>query len=461
MFQGLSAVNGRPVTQSRIVYAYLLLNGALQSLADILLQPAILLAAIVWLLDGSLTDVAMLAVAAALPWALSAVIMPLVLTLAESVSAVTLVSGVVRGLAAAAIAFIGWRATSIEAGTFVNLLILAFVVYQVASAINAQAAHALATGHRVIARNRRGLTDRRVAGALAALLGGAVAWRVFAAGDVAFPRAAGWLLLFAGLGVLAATWFQLTLPGLARLQRSLPAPFVEGTFLSTLRSGPMRRFLIFRLALGLATLADPFIIIFGLSEMSLDLRFLGASVLAYALAQIAGEVAWGAMLETRGARRPLQMAALLRLAAIPLALTLPDVATSVAYQDRFESPTLASWAFVGVFALLGLSRSAHDQAEQRYLADITVDAPRQRAAIMVTNLLLTLTAGAALIGLALVDRYSLGTALIVAAAVAFLALLASGMLVEGNPRVMYRSGLRPVRARRRTRVRRPAGARRR
>jgi uncharacterized membrane protein len=339
--------------------------------------------------------------------------------------------------------------------------VLAFLAYQVASAINAQAAHALVTGDRQPPMSRRGLTDRRLGGALAAIVAALVAWSVFSVGDITLSRAAGWVLMLAGLAVVAATWFQLTLPGLPRLQRSLPAPFVEGTFISTLRSVPMRRFLVFRLLLGVSTLADPFIIVYALSEMSLDMRYLGGSILAYALALIVGEIAWTALMGAKHARRPLQVAALLRLAALPLALVLPGIATSTPYQERFDSPAIVSWAFVGVFALMGLARSAHDQAEQHYLSDITTDPPHQRAAIMITNLLLTLTAAAALVGAALANRYSLATALVVAATAAFFALLASGFLIEGNPRVLYRSGLRPRRPRRRSRLRRAPGPRRR
>lgn len=461
MIRDLSAIPRRTTSPPVVVYTHLLLNGALQSLADALLQPAVLLAAVVWMLGGSTTDVAMLAVAASLPWALSAVIMPVVLTMAESLSAVTVVSGIARAAAAALVAFIGWRVTAIGANTFVGLLVLAYLAYQVASAINAQAAHALVTGDRQPPMSRRGLTDRRLGGALAAGLAALVAWRVFAAEDISLPRAAGWILMLAGLAVVAATWFQLTLPGLPRLQRSLPAPFVEGTFVSTLRSIPMRRFLTFRFLLGVSTLADPFIIVYALSEMRLDMRYLGGSVLAYALALIVGEIAWSALMGAKHARRPLQVAALLRLAALPLALVLPGIAASTAYQERFDSLAAVSWAFVAVFALLGLSRSAHDQAEQHYLADITTDPPHQRAAIMITNVLLVLTGVAALVGAALVNRYSLATALVVAATAAFLALLASGFLIEGNPRVLYRSALRPRRLRRRSRLRRAPGPRRR
>jgi MFS family permease len=204
---------------------------------------------------------------------------------------------------------------------------------------------------------------------------------------------------------------------------------------ATLRSRPMRRYLAFRLILGLSTLADPFIIVFGLSEMGLQPRYVGGSILVFALAQVGGGVVWPLLLDTRGSRLPLQFAALLRLTAVTLAVMVPGVARSSAYLERYDSPAVASWAFVATFALLGLARSAHDPSEHRYLEDITTSPTLQRAAIVATNVILTLTAGAALIG-------------------AFVALIASGLLFEGRPRVQYRSGARSGRIRRISRVRR-------
>jgi MFS family permease len=148
------------------------------------------------------------------------------------------------------------------------------------------------------------------------------------------------------------------------------------------------------------------------------------------------------------------MATLLRLIAVSLAVIVPGVARSTAYQDRYDSPAVASWAFVAAFALLGLARSAHDPSEQQYLEDMTITPSLQRAAIMATNVVLVFAAGAALIGAVLVDRYSLETTLILAAAVSFVALIASGTLFEGRPRVQYRSGARSGRVRRMSRVRR-------
>ena len=462
MFSGLVTSLRQPSSQPRLVYLRLLVNGGLQGLADALLQPILLPVAMVWLLGGSATDVAMLAVAAALPWAAGAVILPLVLTDREVVGAVTFGSGVARAGAAALLAFLGWRSIDLAPDTLATLLVLAFLVYQTASAVNTQAAHVLAAlaqpDHQAALR---GFHDRKPVVSAMAVLGGFVAWRALAPEGIPAVRTMGWLLLLAGIAAVAAVWFQLTVPGLWSGRRASARPRADLAARGILRQRAIRRFLLFRLVLGLSMLADPFLIVYGISEMDLAVRYVGGSMLAYALLLGVGQGLWASIATTRSSRRPLQVAAWLRLAAIPLALVLPGIAGSATYQDLFDSPTAASAAFVLVFALLGLARSAHDEAEQRYLTDIVPEAPRRHATIMATNVVLSVTATAPLLGAVLIAQFSSGVALTVAAAAAFAALIAGGLLVEGNPRIHYRDGDRTPARRRGVRVRRLSGTRRR
>ncbi|HVL26476.1 MAG TPA: hypothetical protein VM450_20465 [Thermomicrobiales bacterium] len=459
MFEGLTVIRSRSRRHPGVAYTHALLNGALQSLADVLLQPALLLAATIWLLNGSIDGIAIVAVAAAAPWAVCAILVPFLQLVAETIPAIALISGLVRAASAALIAFLGWRATSIDGADLVILLTLAYIGYQLSSAVSAQVSHGIIAGTTLSAERVRTLRDRRLAGAAMAVLGGLIAWRVFAANAISLPRAAGWLLMLAGMAVVAATWFQLTSPGMFRPRRTFYPSFGGGTIAASLRTRPVRRYAIFRLLLGLSTLADPFIIVYGLSAMNLHIRYIGGAILFHALAQVVGGVLWPMLLAARGSRRPIQIATLLRLAALALAVVVPQVATSQAYVNRFDTPTLASWAFVATFALLGLVRSAHDQTEQQYLADIVPEPSPHMAAIMGTNVLLLLTSGAALLGAFLIDRYSLDTTLTIAAVISFAALLASGLLFEGNPRVVYRGDTRTTRPRQVKRLRRRTLAR--
>jgi hypothetical protein len=459
VFEGLTVFRSRSRRHPGVAYTHALLTGALQSLADVLLQPALLLAATIWLLNGSTDTIAVVAVAAAAPWALCAILVPFLQLVAETIPAIALISGLVRAASAALIAFLGWRATSISGADLVILLTLAYLGYQLSSAVSAQVFHGLLAGTTLTTERVRTLRDRRVAGAATAVIGGLIAWRVFAADAISLPRAAGWLLMLAGMAVVAATWFQLTTPGMFRARRTTYPSLGGGTIAATLRTRPVRRYIVFRLLLGLSTLADPFIIVYGLSGMNLHIRYIGGAILLSALAQMAGGVLWPLLLATRGSRRPLQIASLLRLAALALAVAMPQVATSQAYIDRFDTPALASWAFIATFALLGLVRSAHDQTEQQYLADVVPEPSPHMAAIMATNILLVLTSGAALLGAFLIDRSSLDTTLTIAAVISFAALLASGLLFEGNPRVVYRGDTRTDRPRRVRRLRRRSLAR--
>src|SRR5690606_19054477 len=95
-----------------------------------------------------------------------------------------------------------------------------------------------------------------------------------------------------------------------------------------LQQPAMRRYLYVRLLFGLATLADPFLIIFGLMHMDLDIGYVGAIMLVIVLAQVTGGVVWTPFRAYRGARLSILLPALRRLAAIGLAVGVPFIAGS-------------------------------------------------------------------------------------------------------------------------------------
>jgi hypothetical protein len=416
-----------------------------------------MLAAVVWLLNGSFEDVAVITVVASASYAFGSVIMPYVLARVDDIRLVLLGASSVRAAAAAIIATIGWQASRFSPGEVVSLLVIAILFYQVSSAIN-------------VSRNPRSTIadedqptspgSRQIVGASAAIIGGITAWRALENPDLAFPTSAGWVLALGGMASLASIWFQVTAP-VRRIDLLNKPPIAERRdIIRVLGSTNIRRYLIVRLLFGLATLADPFLIIFGLIHMDLDIGYVGAIMLTIVLAQVMGGVIWTFFREFRGTRRSIQVAAMLRLFAIALAVGVPFIADSAWYAERFDSPAVGSWAFVSVFFLLGIAQSTYIRNEQPYALRQLHDISLYPATNLLLNGTLVITAFAAFIGTAIIRAWSIDTLLVVAAALAFVALMSTAML-QGR-RKLRRRYLEPeLRGERKPIRRRPKRRRRR
>lgn len=447
----------RQPTAEELARWHSMVHVALQRLADALLQPMTLLAAVVWLLNGSVDDVAVITVVASASYALGSVVMPYALARVEDVRLVLLGAAAVRAAAAAVIAMIGWQADNFEPREFVSLLVIAILFYQVSSAIN-------------VSRNPRSTIadedqptsprSRQVIGATAAVIGGFAAWQTLDNDALSFPTSAGWVIALGGIAALASLWFQVTAP-VRRIDLVNKPPVAERLdIIRVLRTPAIRRYLGVRLLFGLATVADPFLIIFGLMRMNLDIGYVGAIVFVTVLAQVTGGVVWTFFREFRGTRRSIQVAALLRLFGIALAVGVPFVADSGWYADRFDSPAAGSWTFVLVFFLLGIAQTTYIRNEQPYAMRLMRDISLYPATNLLLNLTLVVTAFAAFIGAWIITTWSIETLLLVAAGLAFVALMSTAML-QGR-RKLKRRFLEPeLRGARKPIRRRPARRKRR
>jgi len=439
VISGLTDWRPQPLTGKQIAQAHSIASVALQRLADALLQPMILLPAIVWLLNGSYVDIAIITVVASGSSAFGGIVMPYILYLLEDVRVVILGANVVRAAAAALIVVLGWRAASFEQADFVSLLIISVVFYELGSAVN------ITTNPRSTIANLdqpTSIRSRQTAGALAGILGGLIAWSTLSNDALIFPRSAGWLLVLGGIASISSVWFQLTAPIRRDMLYHKPSFVGFEDIQALVRLGNVRRFIYFRLVFGLAALADPFLIIYGIMQMGLNLAYVGATVLVLAISQVIGGVVWTVFRKARGSRRSMQIAALLRLAGISLAMGVPIVADSSAYAERFDSQTPGSWLFVFAFALLGLGQSTYLRNERPYAIRIAGDQSLYPAAIMLTNFTMLVTAISAMVGAWIIGAWSLETAMVTAAMVAFIALLMSGLLI--GRRTLRRRALSPT-----------------
>lgn len=413
----------------------------LQRLVDAILQPFTFLAAVVWLFGGSYADVAVIAAAAAMSYALGSVIMPFALARVDDIRLVLLGASLVRAVAVAIIALVGWRAPKMEGEHVVIWLVIGLLFYQVSSAAN------VSRNPRSFIANQDQPTSarsRQVLGAIAAALGGTIAWRALGNENFSFEQSAGVLLFLAGIAGLGTVWFQITAPVRYRdLHQKLPVPSWADVE-TVLRTPEVRRYLGVRLIFGLATLADPFLIIFGIHHLKLNLWYIGATMLAVVSAQVVGGGIWTFFGEMPGSRKAIQLSVALRFFALTLAVAVPFIGSSTWYATTFESRSMASWLYVGVFFLIGLSQNTFSRNEQHYVMNRLRDGRLFPAMDMVLNVLLVVTALMPLVAVPLINATSLRMTISIATALAFVAFLSTAFLVARKrlPRRHLTPGLR-------------------
>ncbi len=421
-----------------------MVNGALQALADIALQPVIFLAAIAYLLGGSPYQIAGFAVVSLASWALADwIAAPLRLMLRRDFRLVT-IGSVIRLAAAIAIGIIGLRLEDGNSPDQVGVLLVAYAVYQLASAVIGRASVHSIHGTGALGSRRGLFRSRAIIGAIASVIGAGAVWSALGTTGTTGDNG-GLVLVLAAIGIASATWFLLAIPGNRRIEpRTAYRSQSSRQGLAALQSRAYRRFLVFRSTLALSAAADPFLIVFGLEQLGLTLGEVGAALAVYAAGHLLGMVFWPRWAAARSARAPLQVTPLLRLVVLVVAVSIPSISASGLYAGRFDGPEVAIRCFIAIFSLLGLVTSANNVASQPYLLAILPD-DVSRPAIALTNTILGVLAFAPLAAAFVVERFSLETLLYVAIVLAFVALVASGMLAASRVRVRQRYGSRGMR----------------
>ncbi len=419
--------------QSRFAPSYAIINATLQSLAESVLQPTILLAAVAFLLGGTNYQIAAFAVIALATWALAPVLLLILQSVIGRPYTIVFSAAIVRLAAVLVVGVIGFRIDDISTQRIVGSLIVAYLAYQIASSVAGQASAGLilSSGH----RTRQDATFRRrsLAAIVAAIVGALVCWSVFRS-DQAFQDSIGILLLLAALSVASASWFLLNIPGGPARSPSPRPALLWSSIWRAFQTAPFRRFISFKVLLALAAAVDPFLIVYGFQELGFQVQYLGLALVAYAAGQLVGYLFWPRWIARHSPRVPFQIAAFLRLLLLTLVIALPALATSNLYTDRFDDQTMAMRGFAIAFVLLGLAGSVGNAANQRYMMDI---APRgaTQGPILAANLVAAVCAFGPFGVAWLMQRHELERILWGAIGVAILALLASGLLIDSRVRV--------------------------
>jgi hypothetical protein len=424
--------------QSRLAPYNSVANALLQSMADTALNPAIVLASIAFLLGGTNNQIAAFTVIAVATWTLAPLALVLVRSIIGRPYPVIFTAAAIR---LGAIATIGWTGLQIDdwsTTSVISTLVGAYLVYQVASSITSQASVGLLASSLRGSPGKAPLRWRSLAALTAALIVGWITWSILDSGQP-FQDSVRNLLVLSTLAIAGATWFLLSIPaGQASTVSPRPRRLVSA-IRKSLSTSAFRRYVSFKLLLASVAAMDPFLIVYGFFELNLELRYVGWALLAWASGQVIGNLLWPRWIARTGPRVPFQLATALRLLLLLLVVSLPSLATSDLYNDRFDGPEPAMRLFASSFVLLGLAASTGNAANQRYLMDIS---PRGETSgtVFSANLVAAIGAFLPLLAAWSIDRYELEWAFWGAIGLAVITLIASGLLPNTRVRIRTTTG---------------------
>ena len=425
----------RRTTPSAPVLA--LVNASLQAFAEILFSP-FLLATLIFLLGGNNWKIALPIVISGAAWSLSVPVRSLLARISPPGRYLATASGVIRTGAAALIAWLGYFSDDVEPLRMIDLLLICYAVYVVASAFNLTTTRGLIAASTPAIRAGSLFAMQRVFAGAASVVGGIVAIYALRSHELEFYKNIGVLYLLGAVAVAAATWFQF-MTTVAATRAINPQSAGRGGIWSTVLNPAVRRLLGYRLLVGLSTMADPFLIVFGIRELGFELFYVGMAICVYAGGQLLAALVAPKWASHRGPRGILLTGSVCRLAAIATALTVPPLSRTSLYTDQFDTTWQATLAFAALFGLLGASAYVQAVGSQRYIYDV-VPLTNRLSAISLSNLVLGITAGAPLVGAYLIEQYDLDVLLMVGTSLAFVGFASAGFLFDPAPRAIRRQG---------------------
>lgn len=328
----------------------------------------------------------------------------------------------------AALVFITWDSLDAPASPDDRLrnFLAGLLVFAIASGAAASPSITLIGRAVPIYRRRSTIRNRRFAATIAGIVAGVVAWSVLGAAGPAYPRNFAYLFGAAALcsGVSVFLYTQVKEP--TRVT-AIPEGQAGANVLSPLGDSGFRHLLVFRFALALAAIADPFFVIWAIKEFELPLRYAGLYIIALAAAALSTMVLWKRLRDRGGSRVLLQCASFARLAPPLLALILLYVRDAQFYQDRYTGYQPLQIASVGIFVAIGISIAAHTRANFNYIHEIS-PLNRRRSYRDLMNFAMAIAAFGPVAGGLIAERYGFDRLFLVAGGFALSAIFLSGLL---------------------------------
>lgn len=401
------------------------LVGVLSSAANAVLQPVIVLPTLILGFTDSWYLVALPAVLAGLLWVVGARLGGLS-AVRDRPGLWATAGTLIRLLAVIALAFVVDGHDRYSDDAVLRAVMVCFGLYVIGSGIASQAG-ALASSQSVPPARRTGFfVSRAFLGGVAAIVVALVAAALFANDSLAFPAPYAVLFVIAAACLAVAAYFQSTIaapaPAAAPLRPSAPAAGRPDRGLAS--------YIGFRWLVAASALADPFLVIYAIRDLSASPAVIGLYVAVLAAARLLTEPLWTRLARRGRIKGGLQAVAVIRVLVPALALTLPRLYDSALWTDRVTDSDVKGLVFGLVFAAIGIAQGGQARLNLPYLAQ--VQGRSGRLAWPLTNAIVATAALAPLLGAWIHSRWGLDEALLVAAGAALLGVLASGGLAASR-----------------------------
>ncbi len=409
-----------------------IVSGALVVLADTLLHPTVILSLFVSELTDTYALIGLVPAIAAGAWFLPQILASVVVRGRRRLPWATGAS-VVRTAAVALLAYVGYRADGLSDAQLLRSFFICYLAYVLASGFATAPTNDVLV--KAVAGERRGrfFAQRALWTGLLAVAAGVVV-RAVLGGGPAFPRNYTLLFVAAAAALTASTFFQARIREPIRMGSGAPG---RGRGLRRadlfLADPNLRRFLLFRVVLSLAAVADPFYVVYARRELGASGQVIGLYLLALVLAQLLLRPLWRELDRRQGSKAVLQISALVRLLVPLVALILPYVADTPLYQDRVNDDRILSYGFAAVFVAYGAALAGQIQGNFAHLFAIAPDESRRGYAAL-ANILLAPIAFVTVLGGAVIERYGFDRAFLVATLASLVAVFASGALTDTHVR---------------------------
>jgi hypothetical protein len=413
-------------------FAFGVSNGSFNLLAETLIHPSIALALFVSQISDSNILVGLVPAMAAGLWFLPQLIGAAVTQGRERQLPFVFYGTLIRTLAIGLLGMLGYLIGSDEPS---GLLLWFFVLYAIYNLAGGFAnVPMLELSARLIPATQRGLffSQRSFWGGILGFMAGFLVQGIL--GRTSDFPANYALLFFAAFCALGfATYFTATM----RENPLVSGGVHRASFLSHLADAPQlfnnaafRRFLSFRVALSLSAIADPFYVVYVQQQLGAPAEIIGLYIVGLTVARFGSNLIWGKLVDFKGNRFVLQVAALMRLGIPLIALVLPPLFNWSTFVDRVPGGEDAIFYLFGlIFVLYGSALSAQALANLTYVMDVAE--PEQRPAYFgLTNSILGFVAFVPVLGGIMVDAFSFEFVFIVTFLIAFAGVVASGLLHE-------------------------------
>jgi hypothetical protein len=383
--------------------------------------------------------VALVPIVAALAWGLPGAIVGSAVANRSRAVSLAVVSAVLRAFAMGLLAFAGANRAD---GSAKRLLVTFFVLYGL---VGCTSGFAMLAGQRLTGRiTTNGVRGRLVrwqalAGTGASVLAAFLVRRILVHGPV-FPRQYLYLFFVSFLALLGVAILTVALTERSSRVLVVPRPPLAGLRAAPdlLRLPAYRRYLIFRVVALVATLAEPFYVVYALQSFNIDANMVGIYAVAVIGTRAVTMYLWRSLARLTGTKLLLQLGALCRALAAVIAIGMPVLFDTEPIAGHFTTDLSRARVFIAIFVCIGAAMGANAVAHGGFLLDILP--PNAYAdGVAFTNGALAVCSVALFAGAIIVDRNGFRALFITALVLGLITVLIGGILREPR-RPLRRSG---------------------